>query len=236
MSDKNICFELSETIRRNKISTTEVCDIMNKTGSLEGVYPVGKGMYAAGQVKYVYAHSESNYHLHEQLANIEEDKIIFVDAIECEGRAVFGDLVSKYLLLYRNARAIVTNGMMRDANDLIKQNRNVWCAGFTPIGCHNVSVSVPDNIASLVEERKREFESAILVCDDSGVAMITDDWINSNLASRLDFIELQEDIWYYCIDTLKWTTYETVALKRYLDESEVLPPILRKRLLAHDFN
>jgi peptide-methionine (S)-S-oxide reductase len=35
--------------------------------------------------------------------------------------------------------------------------------------------------------------------------------INEELLSKLEFIELQEDIWYYCIDTLKWSTYKTIC-------------------------
>lgn len=223
-----------ETIVNNRISTTEICDVMNKTGVLLGIRSLNQSVFAAGKVRYVYAHSGTNYHLHEQLANIEQDVVIYVDAFGCEDRAVFGDLVSKYLLLYRRARAIVANGLLRDANDLIKERRLVWCQGVTPIGCHNVSVPVPTDIQTLAEERKQLFESSILVCDDSGVAMIQPQWITEEILRKLQFIEIQEDIWYFCIDTLKWTTYETVALKRYLETPEVLPPILRAKITEYD--
>ena len=40
---------------------------------------------------------------------------------------------------------------------------------------------------------------------------------NKDFLEKLDFIELQEDIWYHCIDTKKWSTFETVCLKKYMD-------------------
>ena len=42
-----------------------------------------------------------------------------------------------------------------------------------------------------------------MVCDDSDVVKIPKDIINEKLLTKLQFIEFQEDIWSYCIDTLK---------------------------------
>lgn len=223
-----------DVIVENRISTTQICDIMGKTGVLSGIHGLNPGFFAAGAVQYVYAHAGTNFYLHEQLARIAEDSVVYVDTFDCGERAVFGDLVSKYLLLYRKSRAIVTCGFMRDANDLIKQRRAVWCAGVTPIGCHNNPVPISESIIQLTSERKKLFDSSIIVCDDSGVALISKEFINDDLIKKLNFIESQEDVWYFCVDTLKWSTYETVALKRYLDEPEVLPSILRKRISEYD--
>jgi hypothetical protein len=57
-----------------------------------------------------------------------------------------------------------------------------------------------------------------MVCDDSGVVKIPKDKINEKLLIKLHFVEFQEDIWFYCIDTLKMSTYDTVVLKKYLDD------------------
>ena len=56
-----------------------------------------------------------------------------------------------------------------------------------------------------------------MVCDDSGVVMIPKDKIDEKLITKLEFIEYQEDIWFYCVDTLKMSTYDTVCLKKYLE-------------------
>ena len=56
-----------------------------------------------------------------------------------------------------------------------------------------------------------------MVCDDSGVVMIPKEKITDRLIAKLQFIELQEDVWFYCIDTLKMSTFDTVCRKKYLD-------------------
>ena len=64
-----------------------------------------------------------------------------------------------------------------------------------------------------------------MVCDDSGVVMIPKQAINQTLINKLKFIELQEDIWFYCVDTLKMSTFDTVCEKKYLTE-DILDPRL----------
>ena len=113
--------KITNLLTTNKISTTEVCDVMGKVGNLEGILPVNQGLYAAGEVFYSFAHDETNFDLHRQLEKIEKNQIAFIDSIDCGNRAVIGDLVAKYLLLYKGAKGVVTNGYMRDANELIKQ-------------------------------------------------------------------------------------------------------------------
>ena len=219
-----------DLIVRERLSTTMACDVMNKTGCLTDIRPLNSGLHVAGEVKYVFAHAGTNYHLHEQVANIEEDKIIYVDAIVCNERAVFGDIVVSYLIQHRRARAIVTNGYIRDVNDLIKDKSPIWCAGATPIGCHKVQEHISPDVQAMVNDRRKLFESSILICDDSGVAMIPPDWINEGFTRKLDLLEAQEEVWHYCVNYLKWSTYETVCLKRYLDEPEFIPPFMLEKL------
>jgi 4-hydroxy-4-methyl-2-oxoglutarate aldolase len=42
--------------------------------------------------------------------------------------------------------------------------------------------------------------------------------LTEGFLTALDRIEEQEDIWFDCIDRRKWDTFETVCLKRYLNE------------------
>jgi len=64
---------------------------------------------------------------------------------------------------------------------------------------------------------RKKFDKGIMVCDDSGVVLIEESGIKKELIEKLNFIELQEDIWYFCIDTHKMSTYEVVCQKKYLD-------------------
>lgn len=110
-----------ELIESNKISTTEVADVLGKTGQIEGIRPLNPGMFRVGETVLIYAINNSNYEVHKQLSEIDcKNKILFIYNVNCN-RAVFGDLVSKYILLYKQAKAIVINGILRDAHTLIKE-------------------------------------------------------------------------------------------------------------------
>lgn len=124
-------------LTRNRVSTTEVADALGKKGVLPDLMPINRGFYRAGKIKWIYAYEESNWPVHEQIQELEEDCIVFVDSFGCGDRSIFGELVSKYILLYRQSRAIIIRGKMRDAAALIKENWPIWCNGLSPVGCFN---------------------------------------------------------------------------------------------------
>lgn len=222
----NYVEEALNLIEANKISSTEIGDVLGKTGQVEGVRILNQGLFKAGEVKVVYAINNSNYEVHKQIAEGGDikDKILFIYNVNCD-RAIFGDLVSKYIMLYKRAKAIVVNGKLRDAHTLIKEKYPIWLEDVSPIGCVNC-VNGPEIDPSLLTEIKEKYDGSIMVCDDSGVVMIPKEKINKNLITKLRFIEFQEDIWFYCIDTLKMSTYDTVCLKKYLEGD-----LLDKKLL-----
>ena len=45
----------------------------------------------------------------------------------------------------------------------------------------------------------------------------------SGMLKKLEKIELQEDIWFFCLDTLKWDTKKIVCDKDYLKETKMIP-------------
>lgn len=204
-------------IEANKISSTEIGDVLGKTGQIEGVHALNQGMFKAGEVKFIYAINNSNYEVHKQLAESDDikDKILFVYNVNCD-RAVFGDLVSKYIMLYKRAKAIVINGKLRDAHTLIKEKYPIWLEDVSPIGCVN-RINGPEIDSKLYGDLKAKYDGSIMVCDDSGVVMIPKEKIDEKLITKLEFIEFQEDIWFYCVDTLKMSTFETVCQKKYLE-------------------
>lgn len=205
-----------DIIEANKISSTEIGDVLGKTGQIEGVKALNKGMFKAGEVAFIYAINNSNYEVHKQLAEKDiKNKILFVYNVNCD-RAVFGDLVSKYIMLYKRAKAIVINGKLRDAHTLIKEQYPIWCEDVSPIGCVN-KINGEDLTPEQYDELRSKYEGSIMVCDDSGVVMIPKDKIDEKLIAKLEFIEFQEDIWFYCMDTLKMSTYEIVCQKKYLE-------------------
>ena len=222
--------EIIRKITINRISTTEVADCLGKKGALSGVLPLNEGQFRVGKIFLAYAYNASNWELHEQLQYVNEGDILIVETSNCGERAAFGDLVSKYLTLYKRVAAIVVNGYLRDAHRLVRESYPIWCKGVTPIGYFNKKND--DELDSkIIEAWKETYQGAIAVCDDAGVVIIPPDSVNEEFLEKLDFIELQEDIWYYCVDTKKWTTYDTVCLKKYLD-TELLPDELREKFKA----
>ena len=217
-----------DLIEANKISTTEIADVLGKTGQIEGVHALNRGMFKAGEVKVIYAINNSNYEVHKQLAECNDikDKILFVYNVNCS-HAVFGALVSKYIMLYKRAKAIVINGKLRDAHRLIKEKYPIWLQDVSPIGCVNYH-NGPEISPELLQEIKNKYDGSIMVCDDTGVVMIPKDIIDEKLLTKLQFIEFQEDVWFYCVDTLKMSTYDTVCLKKYLEGDMVDKKLLEK--------
>ena len=209
--------KIIEYIKTNKVSTTEVADCLGKSGVIDDIYPINRRKFADGNVKWVYAYNESNWDVHEQVREIEEGDIVYIETFNCKNRAIIGDLVSKFILFYKKAEAIVTNGKMRDAHSLIKEDYPIWCKGVSPVGCFNTKneEKFPDEI---YKERMERVNGSIFVCDDSGVVMIPKNLINESFYDKLVAIEEQEDIWYDCIDRRKWDTFDTVCLKKYKEE------------------
>lgn len=225
--DNDIRSRIIKKIKTNRISTTEVADCLGKEGALAGLQPLNPKQFKVGKVVFAYAYNESNWELHEQIREVNSGDVLIVETYNCDDRAIFGELVAKYLTLYKGLAAIVVNGKMRDAHSLIKENYPIWCKGTTPIGCFNKKNDSPLN-SEVIENWRQKYEGAIAVCDDAGVVIIPANSVNEEFLRKLDFIELQEDIWFYCIDTKKWSTYDTVCLKKYLDTQD-LPVELKEK-------
>lgn len=214
----DITKEIISYIRKNRVSTTEVADCLGKAGAMEGILPLNRQHFAVGEIQYLYAVQSSNWTVHEDLdRNPVSGKVILIDAIDVEGRAVIGDIVSKYILLYLQNAAIVCTGKMRDAHILVKENYPIWCSGVSPVGCFNTPVDRA-SFETVTEERRSLFQGAVAVCDDSGVVVIPRQKLTEEFLKKLAAIEEQEDIWYDCIDRKKWSTYKTICLKEYLRE------------------
>ena len=209
--------QIIDYIKRNRVSTTEVADCLNKSGVLESVMPINKGHFRVGNVKWVYAYKESNYDVHKQIISTQEGDIVFIEAFECKHRAIIGELIAKYILLYLQANAIISNAKMRDAAALLRENYPVWCTGFTPVGCFNTKTEEDLDLA-VCEEHKSKYDGAIAVCDDCGVIIIPKEQHTQEFLEKLMKIEEQEDIWFERLDRYKENTFEIVCLKTYLNQ------------------
>ena len=93
--------EIIDKIRKNRISTTEVADCLGKAGLFEGAHIVNRGHFAVGNVKWIYAYNESNWSIHEQAREVQPGDVVLIEAFNCKNRATIGELVSKFMLLYK---------------------------------------------------------------------------------------------------------------------------------------
>lgn len=211
--------QIIEYIIKNKVSTTEVADCLGKSGSLHNVHAVNRGHFCVGEVFWTYASGSSNWVIHEDIQDMPEKSVLLVDVFDCDDRAVLGELVSKYVLLYKQAAAIVVNGNIRDAGNIVKESYAVWCQGFNPEGCFNSS-NFKDIPAELKEQKREFYNGTIAICDYCGVVIVPKQLHTLQFLKKLEAIEEQEDIWFDCVDRKKWTTFETVCLKRYLEKEK----------------
>jgi len=210
--------KIIDYIKRNRVSSTEIADCLGKKGSIFNASAINKGHFAVGNVFYVYAINGTNWDVHEQIEIVNDNDIVFIEAYDNLDKAIFGDLVSKYILLYKQANAIVTNGLLRDAPRLIKENWKIWCKGFNPVGYINEKIELNFEQIEQIELMKKKYDGAIAVCDDTGVVIIPKDFHTEEFLKKIKFMESQEDIWLECIDRKKYSTFETVCLKKYLND------------------
>ncbi len=219
----NLDSEIVELIRRNRISTTEIADALGKTGSLPGLLPLNSLKYAVGKVRLIEPMNDSNYILHKELEAVEPGEVIHIRPIGFSDVAVFGDLVAKYTLLYKQAAAIVVEGNVRDTARLVREQYPIWCMSSNPVGAVNFKTHSEE---TQVGSEQSRINGGIAVCDEGGVVIIPANLIDSNLSKKLQHIEALEDLWHYCLNTLKWSTYDIVVKKRYLEDSEDIPSSL----------
>lgn len=216
-----IAREIIDTISRNRISTTEVADALGKRGVLTGVHALTENYHRVGVVRPIFTAHGSNYGVHDQVREVGVDEVAIVYAHACDGRAILGDIVAKFVTLYRRASALVVNGLVRDAARIRRERYPVWSQGVTPLGCINAPTApYPVNDEAAI---RAEVEGGIAVCDDGGVVIIPAAEVNEAMLNRLHGIEMQEDLWYYCLDVLKWDTKKIVCERAYLDEPGLLP-------------
>lgn len=224
------CEEIIEFIRRNRVSTTEVTDALGKSGVISGLYPLTPDQFRVGRARCVFAAHKSNHAVHAQVRDVQEGEVVIVFAHECEDRAILGDLISKFVLLYKGAAALVVVGLVRDAARLRRERYPIWAKGVTPLGCFNTdNGAFPENLR---RDIARKIDNGVAVCDDGGVVVIPAENLNTGMLERLRHIELQEDIWFYCLDTLKWDTKRIVCEKEYLNQRDLLPQSYREQLAA----
>lgn len=206
-------------ISNNKISTTEVADCLDKSGGLVGPMPINRGHFSVGKVRWTFANEFSNWNVHKDIQEVDESEIVLIDVFDCEDRAIVGELVAKYLLLYKKACALICCGNVRDASAFIQNDYSVWCSGFNPVGCHNEKPKTWPT-ETVIDSKRKYYDGAIAVCDDTGVVIIPKEKHTEEFLSRLHNMKNQEEIWFDRLNRFRESTFDIVCNKYYLNEKD----------------
>jgi hypothetical protein len=105
---------------------------------------------------------------------------------------------------------------------LLREDYKIWSKGINPVGAVNDDILYP---ASFNDEVK-DFSGGIAVCDDGGVVIIEAQEITTKTYESLVRIEALEDLWQYCLNSLKWSTLDIVVNKRYQHDQQNIPSSL----------
>jgi len=212
--NNNITQRIIDFIKKNEISTAEISDALGKKGLFTDSYPLFENTHIVGHVFYVSAYGDSNWPIHYSIVNIPENYIVLIENIDCE-KALFGEIVSKYIISTRKAAAIVTNGSIRDIRDIKNAKLPVWFKSVNPVGCFNSKPIYCDETEEFVKKRKIILAGSIAICDDNGVIVVYKKNLTPEFLEKLRFIKQQEEKWKECVFEKTWSTYETICLKRY---------------------
>ena len=159
-------------IKKNRVSTTEIADALSKKGSFLHLKPIDyqNSLHKTGKIKCIFAYNNSNYLVHKDAKKVCKDDVVLIFTHECGENSIIGDLISKYLILYKEAAAIAVMGNVRDLPKLTKERYPIWCRGFNPVGVvNNFTGNFPKKI---MKEILSLYEGGIAVCDLTGVVAI----------------------------------------------------------------
>jgi len=207
--------EIINFIRSNGLSSAQVGDAIGKVGGVN-CSPILTNKTFVGKLFYTYSYADSNWFIHNDIIEVEENMIVFIEDLGETNKALFGEIVSKFILNNKKAQAIVTNGKIRDLFDIKKDNLAIWHNFSSSIGCYNSKPIYTDDLEKIAQERKRILSNSIIICDDDGAVIIPKDLINQELKIKLIKIKKQEEIWKECVFLKKWNTYDTICMKKYL--------------------
>ena len=207
--------EIIKYVKKNRVSSTEISDALSKKGNLKNIRPLDyqNSLHKVGKIKCVFAYNESNFLVHQGAKNAKKNEIIIIFCEQCNDKAIIGDLISKYLILYKEVSAIVVVGNIRDLPRLTKEKYPIWCAGFNPVGAKNhFTGNFPKKIK---DDIIKKYEGGIAICDLTGVVVIPKKDVNNKTLKKIKLVEKQEDIWYHCLDVKKWDTKKIIVDKAY---------------------
>lgn len=170
-------------------STSFVVDAMFGTGALSpAIKPLDAGMRCIGPALTAGAGPRDNLAALAALDHLEPGDVLMISTQAFEGTATLGDNMAR-IAQQRGAAAIVTDGMIRDAAEILALGLPVFCRGVTP---NSAFPSGPGTVGLPVVLGEVRIEAGDLVLGDAdGVVVVPRTEIGS-VARRLEEVAAQE--------------------------------------------
>lgn len=154
----------------SKFGVAMIADSMGRYGAMKPyIRPLERGMRIAGSALTVQTYRSDNLMLHIGLEIAEEGDVLVVDSGEIENAGLWGGLMTK-MALFKKLGGIVTDGAVRDSQEIIESGFPVFSKSISPLGGFKESpgsVNVAISCGGVVVN-----PGDIIIGDDDGVAVI----------------------------------------------------------------
>ena len=170
-------------------STSFVVDAMFGTGALSpAIKPLDPGMRAMGAALTAGAGPRDNLAALAALDHLEAGDVLVISTQAFEGTATLGDNMARIAQL-KGAAAIVTDGMVRDAAEILALGLPVFCRGVTP---NSAFPSGPGTVGLPLVVGDVRIDAGDLVLGDADGVVVVPRTEIERVAMRLEEVAVQE--------------------------------------------
>lgn len=198
-------------------STSFVVDAMFGAGALDpAIKPLDPAMRFLGAAITAGAGARDNLAALAALDHIEKGDVLMIAAQAFEGTATLGDNMARIAAL-KGAAAIVTDGMVRDAHEILATGLPVFARGVTP---NSAFPSGPGTVGLPIDLGGSRIEAGDLVLGDGDGVVVVPRAVAAEVAARLDEVAANE-----------------ATLQSRLDRGNVIslvPPAFREEIVYLD--
>ena len=173
------------------ISTGFVVDAQNGTGALDyRIKPLATDMAFAGSVITVHVEPRDMLAVQPGIALAQPGDVVLIETSGYDDAAVIGDNVA-IMAKNKGIRAIVTDGLVRDAEGILAAGIPVFCAGVSPNSPYSLG---PGSVGLPVAIKGVPIESGdILVGDRDGVVVVSRSTVDAVIASIAVVTQLEAE-------------------------------------------
>jgi 4-hydroxy-4-methyl-2-oxoglutarate aldolase len=150
-------------------ASSQVADAMSRLGAMDaGIRSVWPGPRIIGAAVTVWCHAGDNVMYHKALTLSRPGDILVINT-QGSGNAGFGELLATSALKI-GLRAVIVDGMVRDAEALEAMRMPTWARGLSPSGCNKDGAGEVGAIIACGGVAVRPGD--VIVADRDGVAVV----------------------------------------------------------------